>query len=55
MGEFVYQFLIPFALIGLFAGIKFSSFLDEKLVRKITTVLLILSGISLILKNLTVF
>ena len=44
--------LIPFALLGLFAGIKCSSRMDEKLVRKITSVLLVLSGISLILKNL---
>lgn len=44
--------LIPFALLGLYAGIKCSSRRDEKLVRKITSVLLVLSGISLILKNL---
>lgn len=44
--------LIPFALAGLFAGMKCSSRMDEKLVRKITSVLLVLSGVSLILKNL---
>lgn len=44
--------LIPFALLGLFAGMKCSSRMDETLVRKITSVLLVLSGISLILKNL---
>ena len=44
--------LIPFALAGLFAGMKRSSRMDEKLVRKITSVLLVLSGVSLILKNL---
>lgn len=44
--------LIPFALVGLFAGMKCSSHMDEKLVKKITSLLLILSGISLILKNL---
>ena len=44
--------LIPFALLGLFAGIRCSSRMDEKLVRKITSALLVLSGISLILKNL---
>ena len=44
--------LIPFALVGLFAGMKCSSRMDEMLVKKITSVLLILSGISLILKNL---
>ena len=44
--------LIPFALLGLFAGIQCSTRMDEKRVRQITSVLLILSGISLILKNL---
>ena len=44
--------LIPFALLGLFVGMKCSNHMDEKLVKKITSVLLILSGISLILKNL---
>ena len=44
--------LIPFALLGLFVGIKCSDHMDEKLVKKMTSVLLILSGISLILKNL---
>ena len=43
--------LIPFALLGLFVGIKCSDHMDEKLVKKMTSVLLILSGISLILKN----
>ena len=44
--------LLPFVLLGLFAGIKCSNYMNEKLVRKITSVLLILSGFSLILKNL---
>ena len=44
--------LIPFALLGLFAGMKCSSHMDEKLIRKITSILLVLSGISLIWKNL---
>lgn len=44
--------LIPFVFLGLFAGMKCSTHMDEKLVKKITSVLLILSGISLILKNL---
>ncbi len=44
--------LVPFALLGLFTGMICSSHMDESLVRKITSVLLILSGISLILKNL---
>lgn len=45
-------FLIPFALLGLFTGIKCCGHMNDKRVRKITTVLLILSGISLVLKNL---
>lgn len=44
--------LMPFALAGLFLGMKCSSRMDESLVKKITAVLLVLSGISLILKNL---
>lgn len=44
--------LIPFALLGLFTGIKSCRHMNEKNVRKITTVLLILSGISLALRNL---
>ena len=44
--------LIPFALLGLLAGMKCSNHLDEKLVKKMTSVLLVLSGISLIVKNL---
>jgi len=44
--------LIPFALLGLFTGMKCCGHMNDKKVRKITTVLLILSGISLVLKNL---
>ena len=44
--------LIPFALLGLTVGIKCSDHMDEKLVKKMTSILLILSGISLVLKNL---
>lgn len=44
--------LIPFASLGLFAGIRCSSRMDERLVRKIVSVLLVLPGISLILKAL---
>ena len=44
--------LIPFALLGLFTGIKCCGYMNDKKVRKFTTVLLILSGISLVLKNL---
>ena len=44
--------LMPFALLGLFMGMKCSDFLNEKLVRKFTSMLLVLSGVVLILKNL---
>lgn len=44
--------LIPFAFAGVFAGITFGNHVDEKNVRKITSILLVMSGISLILKNL---
>lgn len=44
--------LFPVALLGLFTGIKCCGHMNDKNVRKITTVLLILSGISLVLKNL---
>ncbi len=44
--------LMLFALIGLLAGIKCSSLLDEKLIKKIISIFLVLSGVLLILKNL---
>ena len=44
--------LAPFALMGLFTGMKCCGHMDEKTVRRITIALLILSGISLVLKNL---
>lgn len=44
--------LIPFAMLGLFTGMKCCGHINDKKVRKLTTVLLILSGISLVLKNL---
>jgi len=44
--------LIPFALLGLFTGMKCSGKMNAKSIRKITSVLLVLSGLSLILKNL---
>lgn len=45
-------FFIPFALAGLFSGIRCSEYINEKNIRKITAILLVMSGISLILKNL---
>ena len=44
--------LIPFALLGLFVGMKCCGHMDERRVRRITVVLLILSGVSLVLKNI---
>ena len=43
--------LMPLALLGLFAGMKFSDSLNQKSVSQFTSVLLVLSGIALILKN----
>jgi len=44
--------LVPFVLFGLFAGIKCSRIVDEKPIKKLTALLLTLSGISLVVKNL---
>ncbi len=44
--------LIPAMLAGLFLGIKSSSVLDEKLVRKLVIIMLILSGLALVVNNL---
>ncbi len=43
--------LIPFMLIGLFAGMKSGSVLNDKVVKKIVIVLLIISGIMMIIKG----
>jgi len=43
--------LIPFMLVGLFLGMRSASVLDEKIVKKIVIVLLIISGIVLVIKN----
>lgn len=40
--------LFPFMALGLFLGMKGSSFLDEKKIKKLVIIMLILSGISLI-------
>ena len=44
--------LIPFALLGLIAGMLCSAHVNNRRIKKITSILLVLSGISLILKNL---
>ena len=40
--------LFPFMALGLFLGMKCSSFLDEKKIKKLVIIMLILSGVSLI-------
>lgn len=44
--------LFPLMILGLFAGMKSSRILDDKIVKKLVIALLILSGIVLIAKNL---
>ena len=44
--------LVPVMLIGLFAGMASSNFLNEKVVKKIVIVMLIVSGVALIMNNL---
>lgn len=44
--------LAPFMLIGLFLGMKSSSILDERIVKKAVIVMLIISGVALILTSL---
>lgn len=43
--------LSPFMLLGLFVGIKSSSVLDEKLIKKIVIIMLIISGVALVIQN----
>ncbi len=44
--------LIPFMLIGLVLGMVSGKFLDEKIIKKLVIVMLVISGIALILNNL---
>ena len=44
--------LLPFVLIGLFSGIKSATVIDDKIVKRIVIVLLIISGVMLILKSI---
>lgn len=44
--------LIPFMLIGLALGMYSSKFLDERYIKKLVVIMLIISGIALILNNL---
>jgi uncharacterized membrane protein YfcA len=45
-------FLSPIMLLGIFLGMKSASILEERIVKKMVILLLILSGVILILKNL---
>lgn len=44
--------LIPFMLIGLFAGMRSGRLLNEKIVKKIVIIMLIISGVALIVNNM---
>ena len=44
--------LMPFMLLGLFGGMKSSQVLDERVVRKLVIILLIISGVVMIWKSL---
>ena len=44
--------LMPVMLLGLFAGIKSSNILDDKIVKRLVIILLMVSGIMLIIRNL---
>lgn len=44
--------LMPFMLVGLLTGMKSSQILDERVVKKLVIILLIISGMVLIVKNL---
>ena len=44
--------LIPFMIIGLFAGMESSKVLDERVIKKIVIVLLVISGVFLVVMNL---
>ncbi len=44
--------LVPVMLVGLFLGMKSSSLLDEKIVKKLVIILLILSGCALVINSI---
>lgn len=44
--------LVPVMLVGVYAGMASSNFLDEKIVKKIVLVMLIVSGVALIINSL---
>ena len=44
--------LFPFSLLGLWVGMKCSSKMDDRIIKRLIVILLIVSGISLIVTNL---
>lgn len=44
--------MFPFMLLGLFVGMKCSKVLDEKVIKRLVIVLLIVSGVILVVKNI---
>lgn len=44
--------MVPVMLIGLYAGMASSNFLNEKVVKKIVIIMLIVSGVALVINNL---
>lgn len=44
--------MMPFVLIGLFAGMKSAKVLDERVVKRLVIILLVISGVALIAMNL---
>ena len=43
--------LVPVMLVGMFAGMKSGSFLNEKTVKRLVIVMLLLSGAALVITN----
>jgi uncharacterized membrane protein YfcA len=44
--------MLPFALLGLFSGIWSSKILDEKIIKRLVIILLVISGLALVLMNI---
>ena len=44
--------MLPFALLGLFSGIWSSKILDEKIIKRLVIILLVISGLALVIMNL---
>ncbi len=44
--------MLPFALLGLFSGIWSSKILDEKIIKRLVIILLVISGLALVIMNI---